>query len=375
MENISAKKEPKKTEIKTIEKIQEVEIQIKETPQKPDNKTTAQRTLISEVGKNALMDNLFTDSGFTNRETTCYATVAAGYLTTSKLMLEGIDFDLTYTPLKHLGYKSALLALGSVYAGCYNPLGMSYSLALSARFCVEDIQEFWSGVLSAAKEHKIENLSLELNASMTGFTISTSAIGRQTTRTIKSFPAVDNTCLLCLTGNVGAAYMGLHVLEREKIAFNKIPAAQAVQYAQPDLSKYKYLLSQYLSPEINPKTVEQFKEAKLYPATGYFITKGLAASVKQLCVEHNVGAKIYLEKIPIASQTFAMAEELNMDAITAALNGGDDYKFLFAVPVAEHERFHKEFPNVDIIGHLCKPEAGTSLITPEGVAIEIKAMG
>jgi len=186
---------------------------------------------------------------------------------------------------------------------------------------------------------------------------------------------VDNTCLLCLTGNVGAAYMGLHVLEREKIAFNKIPADRVAEYVQPDLDKYKYILSQYLSPEINPKTVEQFKEAKLFPACGYFITNGLAAAVKQLCDEHNVGAKIYLAKIPIASQTFSMAEELNMDAITAALNGGDDYKFLFAVPVQEHERFHKEFPNVDIIGHLCRPEAGAMLVTPEGAEITLRAQG
>lgn len=363
MEKMSAKKEPKKAELKNSE-----------TTQKIEHDTNTQRTQISDVGKGALMESLFCESGYVNRETTSYSKAASGYLFSSKLMLEGIDFDLTYTPLKHLGYKSALLALGSIYAGCYTPKGMSYHLGLSARFCVEDVQEFWGGVLAAAKEHKIEQLSLELNASMTGFTIGISAIGEQTTRAIKNFPPVDTTCLLCLTGNVGAAYMGLHVLEREKIAFNKIPQAQLAGYVQPDLSKYKYLLSQYLTPEINPKTVEQFKEAKLFPAAGYFITKGLAAAVKQLCSEHNTGAKIYLEKIPIASQTFAMAEELNMDAITAALNGGDDYKFLFAVPLAAHEKFHKEFPNVDIIGHLCRPENGAALITPEGGAIEIKAM-
>lgn len=363
MEKKSAKKEPKKTEIQNKDNIQ----------QKENNQTT-KRTQIGDIGKHALMENLFYESGYINRETTSYTKAATGYLTSSKLMLEGIDFDLTYTPLRHLGYKSALLALGSIYAGCYNPTALSYNMGLSARFCVEDVQEFWSGVLSAAKEHKLENLSLELNASITGLSIGISSIGAQTTKTIKSFPLVDNTCLLCLTGNVGAAYMGLHVLEREKITFNKIPAAQLANYVQPDLNKYKYLLSQYLSPEINPKTIEQFKEAKLFPAAGYFITKGLAASVRQLCNEHNVGAKIYLEKIPIASQTFSLAEELNMDAITAALNGGDDYKFLFAVPVSVHEKFHKEFPNIDIIGHLCKPEAGVSLITPDGAAIEIKSL-
>lgn len=332
------------------------------------------RTPVSEIGKQTLLDDLFHGCGYRNGETSRYTKAATGYTAASKLMLEGIDFDLTYTPLKHLGYKSALLALGTIYANCYNPAGLSYQMGISARFCAEDIREFWSGVLTAAREHNVEMLSLDLNASLTGMAISISAIGEQSTRIIKNFPPVDTTCLLCLTGNVGAAYMGLHVLEREKIAFNKIPAEQAAQYKQPDLSKYKYILSQYLSPEVNPKTTEQFKEAKLFPAAGYFITRGLASAVNQLCREHHTGAKIYLEKIPIAAQTFEMAEELHIDAITAALNGGEDYKFLFAVPVIEHEKFHKEFPNVDIIGHLCKPEAGKLLITPEGAGIELKSL-
>ena len=343
------------------------------------------RTQISEIGRVALLKRLFEGTQYNNPA----AQVLQGripdkagrtkdvnnFLTVQKTMLEGIDFDLTYTPLKHLGYKAVLLALGGIYAKCFTPCSLAFSLGLSARFCVEDVEEFWKGVLAACQEHKIEQLSLDLGASMTGFNIAVTACGLQSAKIAATVPAVDNTCLLCLTGNVGAAYMGLHVLEREKIAFNKIPADRVAEYVQPDLSKYKYILSQYLSPEINPKTVEQFKEAKLFPACGYFITNGLAAAVKQLCDEHNVGAKIYLAKIPIASQTFSMAEELNMDAITAALNGGDDYKFLFAVPVQEHERFHKEFPNVDIIGHLCKPEAGAMLVTPEGAEITLRAQG
>lgn len=347
--------------------------------------TTPKRRQISEVGKNALIKQLFAETGYTNSSTIQFSSRIpdkAGrtkdvnnYITCQKSMLEGIDFDLTYTPLKHLGYKASLLALGNIYAKCHTPKGLSFSLGLSARFCVEDVEAFWSGVLAACKEHGIEQLSLDLGASMTGFNIAITATGAQSAKTMANFPNVDTTSLLCLTGNVGAAYMGLHVLEREKIAFNKIPAERAAEYVQPDLSKYKYILSQYLSPEINPKTTEQFKEAKLFPSCGYFITNGLAAAVKELCEEHNVGAKIYLDKIPIASQTFAMADELNMDAITAALNGGDDYKFLFAVPVNEHERFHKEFPNVDIIGHLCKPEAGAGLVTPEGVEIALRAQG
>lgn len=357
-----------------------------ESQQKPAQENQGpKRTQISEIGKMALLKRLFEGTQYNNSTYTKFEGRIPGkagrtkdvnnFLTVQKTMLEGIDFDLTYTPLKHLGYKAALLALGGIYAKCFYPASLSFSLGLSARFCAEDIEEFWGGVLAACKEHNVGNLTLDLGASMTGLNIAITACGAQSSRLMAKFPAVDNTCLLCLTGNVGAAYMGLHVLEREKIAFNKIPAERAAEYVQPDLSRYKYILSQYLSPEINPKTTEQFKEAGLFPAWGGFITNGLAATVKQLCQEHNVGAKIYLGKIPIASQTFAMADELNMDAITAALNGGDDYKFLFAVPVQEHERFHKEFPNVDIIGHLCKPEAGAVLVTPEGAEITLRAQG
>lgn len=332
------------------------------------------KTDIKEIGKTELINSLFINTEYKNHPNPKYLKPATGYITNSKLMLEGIDFDLTYTPLKHLGYKTALYAIGPIYANCYYPVELSYKMGLSARFGVEQIREFWQGVLAAATEHKIENLSLDLSASMTGLSISISSVGEQASRTIKNFPLVDKNCLLGITGNLGAAYMGLHVLEREKIAFNKIPADKVSEYKQPDLSKYKYILSQYLSPEINPKTVLQFKEAKIYPATGSFITRGLAASVNELCNTFNLGAKIFLDKIPIASQTFAMAEELNMDAITAALNGGDDYKFVFVIPLQEHERFHKEFPNIDIIGHLCNPDIGRLLITPEGAGIELKSL-
>ncbi|MBE6230042.1 MAG: thiamine-phosphate kinase [Bacteroidales bacterium] len=332
------------------------------------------RTQIAEIGKRELLRRLFEGTGFSNSPY-FYGAPSNQTLSINRLMMEGVDFDLVYTPLKHLGYKSALNAIGPLYAKCCQPKGLSYTLALSARFAAEDIVELWTGVVAAAKEHNIKNLSLELKASMTGLAIGITAQGEQDQQTINSIPKPAGTDLICITGNIGAAYMGLHVLEREKVAFNKIPASEMASYRQPDLSRYKYILSQYLSPEINPKIVDQFKEASLLPAAGYFITDGLAATVKELCQEHGVGAKIYLDKIPIASQTMEMAKEINMDTVTAALNGGDDYKFLFVIPLAEHEKFHKEFPNVDIIGHLCKPEAGALLVTPEGAEIPIQAQG
>ncbi len=332
------------------------------------------RTQISEIGKYELLRRLFEGTGYENSELRKISSPGTAVMTNSQLMLEGVDFDLVYTPLKHLGYKSALLAMGPLYANCCNPHTLSYIIGLSARFAAEDIVEFWTGVVAAAKEHGIKNLSLQLKASMTGLSVAISAQGVQKNKILDSVPKPDKNALLCITGNIGAAYMGLHVLEREKIMFNRLTKEEASKYVQPDLSKYKYILSQYLSPEINPKTTAQFVEAKMLPAAGYFITNGLASTVKQLCSELDCGAKIYLEKIPIASQTMDMAKEINMDAVTAALNGGDDYKFLFVIPMAEFEKFHKEFPNVDIIGHLCAKEAGAALVTPEGGMIEIKAL-
>lgn len=332
------------------------------------------RTQIAEIGKDELLRRLFDGTGYRNLPLQKVSSPGISVMGNSQLMLEGVDFDLVYTPLKHLGYKSALLALGPLYANCYNPQSLAYTIGISARFAAEDIVEFWSGVVAAAKEHNVKQLALNLKASMTGLSIAVSSQGAQKNKVLESAQCPDSTSLICLTGNVGAAYMGLHVLEREKVMFNKLTKEQASKYVQPDLSKYKYILSQYLSPEINPKTTSQFVEAKLLPSAGYFVVNGLAATIKQLCNEHDCGARIYLEKIPIAVQTMDMAKEINMDAVTAALNGGDDYKFLFVIPISEHERFHKEFPNVDIIGHLCAKDAGAALVTPEGAAIEIRSL-
>ena len=341
------------------------------------------RTDIAQIGKKELIRRLFEGTGYENcrqleikpleiaqtEENGCKSSNAS-VMNTSASFLEGVDFDLVYTPLKHLGYKVVLGAIGHLYAAMHQPQGIMVKLAISQRFCAEDIVLFFTGVVAAAKEHSIKQIGFDLLPSCTGMNINISALGISSVQSAKP----DKNSLLCLTGNLGAAFMGLHVLEREKVAFNKIPADKVKDYVQPDLSKYKYVLSQYLQPEINPKTLNQFKEAGIIPCCGRFITKGLAESVLSLCEQWNLGARVYLNKIPIAAQTFEMAEEINMEATTAALNGGDDYKFLFVIPLSEHEHFHREFPNVDIIGHFTEPGAGAAVVTPEGNIIEIKSL-
>ena len=319
------------------------------------------------MGKEEVLRKLFENTGFTNGRTIA-PSEKGQWCTSHKIMLEGVDFDLVYNPLKHLGYKAALNAMGEIYAAFYNPVSLSVNLGISSRFCYEDIQQLWEGVLAAAKEHEVKNLSLDLNPSLNGLCISLAAAGVQKKGVLDARPASANMDLICLSGRVGAAYMGLHVLEREKAAFNK-------DGKQPDLSKYKTILASYLSPEVKANTVSRFVDTKIYPAKGYFITRGLGDAIIRLTRESGFGAKVYLERIPLSSGTFDMAAEIDMDPVTAAMNGGDDYQFIFTIPIAMNETFRHEFQDYDIIGHLAQSDVGAMMVTPEGVEIPIRAQG
>jgi len=323
------------------------------------------RTEFSQIGKAAALETLFKDSGFENKP----FTPGSGGFFTHKIMGEGVDFDLVYNPLRHLGYKAVLNVLGEIYAAFYKPQALSVVLGISARFCLEDIMELWAGIVAGAKEHSIESLSLDLTPSVNGLSISLCAFGKQKKKVLDSRPQPKSMDLICLSGNVGAAYMGQHVLEREKSSFVGAPEAK-----QPDLSKYKYILAQYLCPEVQANTIDRFLEQGIVPSAGAFVTKGLAEAVRKLSAATGLGAKVYVDKIPISSHTFDMAEEINMDVFTAVMNGGDDYRLLFTVPIDKHELLSKEIQTYDIIGHLCQPDVGCQLVTPEGAEIEIKSL-
>ena len=325
------------------------------------------RTEISSVGKQAVLQQLFAESGYTN-EQPILLKEKGECATIQKLMLEGCDFDLVYMPLKHLGYKAVLNVLGELYATLRQPVSLSVVLGLSKRFCVEDVRNLWEGIVAACREHGVVQLSLDLNPSVNGLAIGLSACGVQKKSVVAKVPAAKNMDLICLSGHVGAAYMGLHVLEREKVAFTS-------SGEQPDLSKYKAVLGSYLSPEIKPGIVERFIEADALPSRGYFLTRGLGEALLRLTRDTGLGVKVYLEKIPISSQTFAMAEEIDMDAVTAAMNGGDDYKFIFTVPIEKHDVIRKDFQDFEVIGHTARPDVGAVLVTPEGAELPIHAQG
>ena len=325
------------------------------------------RTEISTLGKEETLRRLFDNSGFNNGSVLRLDEKEKGEVAAShKILLEGIDFDLVYTPLKHLGYKAVLYAIGDLYAAFRSPVALSVSLGLSSRFSLEDVQELWQGVLAGVREHGIRHLSLDLNPSLNGLCISLSAVGTQKKSLLAELPAPKNMDLICLSGRVGAAYMGMHVLEREKASFNR-------DGKQPDLGKYRNILAAYLSPEVKPNTVSRFIDTKVFPSSGRFITRGLGDAVLHLAAETGFGAKLYLERIPLSNETFAMAEELDMDPVTAAMNGGDDYQFLFTVPIGKNDILRRDFQEYDVIGHLARPETGVVMVTPEGAEIPIRA--
>ena len=324
-----------------------------------------QRTEFSQIGHRTAVARLFEGSGYTNSPEIKIADGIASH----KLMAQGVDFDLVYNPLKHLGYKAVLNVLGEIYAAFHRPRALSLAVGVSSHFAFEDIAELWGGVLAAAKEHGIKELHLDLFPSINGLQISLMATGAQSRTVAGKIPAASSKDLICLSGNVGAAYMGQHVLEREKGAFL---AAGEENAKQPDLSKYKYLLSQYLCPEIPANVIDRFTKGGFYPTAGVFDCRGLAEAVNSLCEKTGFGAKLYLDRLPIASETFEMAAEVNIDAVTAAINGGDDYRLIYTIPLSRYEEFKREIQTFDVIGHLAHSDVGSVLVTPDGAELPLR---
>lgn len=322
---------------------------------------------LSELGRSAAVSALFEGTPYKNEA--ILPVLPEGYAAAvHRLFLEGADFDLTYTPLRHLGYKLVLMTVGELYARLLRPRSVSAVLALPQRIRLEPLREFWSGAAAALQEHGVSSVSLELTPSPRDFAVSLSAFGERAVQALEGQPAAQSCDLLALTGPVGAAYMGLHVLEREKVAFRASPDGR-----QPDLSGYRSVLAEYLSPELPAGLPDRMLEAGIVPCAGEFVHRGLAYSVLELARRTGLGAKVYVDRIPIASQTFDVCAELDIDPVTAAMNGGDDCRLLWVVPIALHEKLRHEFPDMDIVGHLARPEAGAVLVTPEGAEIGIKS--
>lgn len=289
-------------------------------------------------------------------------------LVTTDLLMEGVHFDLIYVPLKHLGYKSAVVNFSDIYAMNGTPKQITVSLALSKRFCVEDMEELYAGIRLACEEYNVDIVGGDTSSSLTGLAISITCIGEGEKDKIVYRNGAKETDLICVSGDLGAAYMGLQLLEREKTVL------KGEKDIQPDFTGKEYLLERQLKPEARRDVIQKLAEAGVQPTSMMDISDGLSSELLHICTQSKVGCRVYEEHIPIDYQTAVMAEEFNMNLTTCALNGGEDYELLFTVPIADHEKV-AEMEGIKLIGHITKPELGCALITRDGQEFELKAQG
>ena len=334
------------------------------------------RTEIATLGEFGLIDHLTAEMPTVNASThkgvgddaavMHYGERAT--LVTTDLLLEGVHFDLTYVPLAHLGYKAAIVNFSDIYAMNGTPRQITVSLGVSKRFSVEDLEQLYSGIRLACANYNVDIVGGDTSASMTGLTISITCIGdAQDDKIVYRSGAREND-LVCVSGDLGAAYMGLQLLEREKCVF----AGQAD--FTPDFGGKEYLLERQLKPEARRDIINALDKAGIVPTAMMDISDGLSSELLHICKQSNVGCRVYEERIPIDYQTAVMAEELNMNLVTAALNGGEDYELLFTVPLASHEAV-SAIPGVKVIGHITAPSLGSYLIARDGSEIQLRAQG
>lgn len=289
-------------------------------------------------------------------------------LVTTDLLMEGVHFDLIYVPLKHLGYKSAIVNFSDIYAMNGTPKQITVSLGISKRFSVEDMEELYAGIRLACEDYNVDIIGGDTTSSLTGLTISVTCIGEADKDKIVYRNGAKETDLICVTGDLGAAYMGLQLLEREKVVL------KGDKSIQPDFSGKEYLLERQLKPEARRDIIQKLAEAGIQPTSMMDISDGLSSELLHICTQSKTGCRVYEEHIPIDYQTAVMAEEFNMNLTTCALNGGEDYELLFTVPITDHDKI-SEMEGIKLIGHITKPELGYALITRDGQEFELKAQG
>ena len=319
-------------------------------------------------------------------------------LITTDLLMEGVHFDLTYIDLKHLGYKSAMVNLSDVFAMNGTPRQITVSLALSKRFTVEDVEELYEGIRLACEKWNVDIVGGDTTSSYTGLAISITCIGEARKEDIVYRNGARNTDLICVSGDLGAAYMGLQLLEREKTVYygqindlqKKIAEAKAqgdekklstlnsqlsaLKDFQPDFSGKEYLLQRQLQTEARGDIIEKLREAGIKPTAMMDISDGLSSELMHICKQSGVGCRVYEKNIPIDYQTAVMAEEMNMNVTTCALNGGEDYELLFTVPIGDHEKV-EQIEGIKLIGHITEEKFGKVLVTRDNQEFELKAQG
>lgn len=334
------------------------------------------RTEISTLGEFGLINHLTQNITLTNKSTLKGVGDDAAVLdytdkqvlVTTDLLLEGVHFDLTYVPLKHLGYKSAVVNFSDIYAMNGQPKQITVSLGISKRFSIEDLEELYSGIRLACDVYGVDLVGGDTSASLTGLSISITCIGEGEPGKVVYRNGAKETDLICVSGDLGAAYMGLQLLEREKKVF------QGEKDFTPDFSGKEYLLERQLKPEARKDIIESLRSNGVLPTAMMDISDGLSSELLHIAQQSHVGCRIYEERIPIDYQTAVMAEQFNMNLVTAALNGGEDYELLFTVPLTEHDKIDA-MQGVKVIGYITKAELGNYLVGRDGGEVELKAQG
>ena len=347
---------------------------------------------IAKIGEFGLIDRLTKDLENKN-ESTKYGVgddcavlhyPDSEVLVTTDLLMEGVHFDLTYIDLKHLGYKSAMVNISDVFAMNGTPRQITVSLALSKRFTVEDMEEFYEGLRLACEKWTVDIVGGDTTSSYTGLAISITCIGEARKEDIVYRNGAKNTDLICVSGDLGAAYMGLQLLEREKsVYYQQVneakkkgdkKALEELAHFNPDFAGKEYLLQRQLQTEARGDIINKLREAGIRPTAMMDISDGLSSELMHICKQSGVGCRIFEKEIPIDYQTAVMAEEMNMNVTTCALNGGEDYELLFTVPIGDLDKV-KDMEGVRMIGHITDQKYGQILVTRDNQEFELKAQG
>jgi thiamine-monophosphate kinase len=335
-----------------------------------------QQTNISELGEFGLIDRLTKDIQLKNKSTIKGVGDDAAILeygekqivVSSDLLTEGIHFNLMYVPLKHLGYKAVIVNLSDVCAMNAVPKQIVVNIAVSGKFSVEAVEELYSGIHLACEKYGVDLVGGDTTSSLTGLTISITVLGEVEKENVVLRGGAKPNDLLCVTGDLGGAYMGLQLLERENEVFKVNPNMQ------PQMAGYDYILQRQLRPEARVDIVSAFQKLGIKPTSMIDISDGLSSEIHHLCKNSGLGCNLYEEKVPLDFQTKKMAEELNINPLVAALNGGEDYELLFTLSLADYDKI-KNDPDFTIIGHMTEAAEGVNLITTGGSAIPLKAQG
>lgn len=347
---------------------------------------------IAKIGEFGLIDRLTKDFK-TKNESTKYGVgddcAVLSYpdsevLITTDLLMEGVHFDLTYIDLQHLGYKAAMVNLSDVFAMNGTPRQLTVSLALSKRFSVEDVEMLYSGIRVACDKWNVDIVGGDTTSSYTGLAISITCIGEARKADIVYRNGARDTDLICVSGDLGAAYMGLQLLEREKsVYYSQVEEArrkgdkralEELAHFQPDFSGKEYLLQRQLQAEARGDIIQRLREAGIRPTAMMDVSDGLSSELLHICKQSGVGCRIFEKQLPIDYQTAVMAEEMNMNVTTCALNGGEDYELVFTVPIGDHEKI-EQLDDVKLIGHITDLKFGHTLVSRDGQEFELKAQG